>query len=139
MRLGTTRPAQALACEAVQHRAKIPIEIAIDGRRVRSETLASSVGAYVLVLDTTLADHGIDLHSTYTGHAKTKTQATHLILTPDHQESIGVEHEHDAIPVMHARRRCLYDHLHQLQDLLQQDGAEASIPIEDAAIHAIEH
>jgi hypothetical protein len=120
------------------HRHKIPIEIAIDGQRIRSETLASSVGAYVLVLDTTLADLAIDLHSAYAGHEKTKTQATHLILTPDRQESIGVEHEHDVIPVMHARRRCLYDHLHQLQDLLQRDGVEASIPVEDAAIQAIE-
>jgi hypothetical protein len=121
------------------HRHKVPIEITIDGENVRSETLASSIGAYVLVIDTTLADHGIDLHSIYTGHPRVKTQTTHLILAPALHEAMTVEHEHDAIPVMHARRRCLYDHLHQLQDLLQRDGAEASIPIEDAAIHAIEH
>jgi hypothetical protein len=123
----------------VEHRAKIPVEIAIDGERVRSETLATEVGAYVLVLDTTMADHGIDLHSVYTGHPQVRTQATHLILTPALCEATTVEHEHDAIPVMHARRRCLYDHLHQLQDLLQRDGTEVSIPLHEKAIEAIEH
>lgn len=123
----------------MEHRNKIPVEIAIDGRKARSETLATEVGAYVVVLDTTLADEGIDLHSVYTGHPQTKTQATHLILTPKRQEATTTEHEHSAIPVMHARRRCLYDHLHQLQDLLQEDGAEASIPFDDEAIEAIEH
>jgi hypothetical protein len=39
---------------------------------------------------------------------------------------------------MHARRRCLYDHLHQLQDLLQRDGAEANIPLDEQAIEAVE-
>jgi hypothetical protein len=122
----------------VEHRKKIPVEIAIDGKQVRSETLATEVGAYVVVLDTTLADEGIDLHSVYTGHPKVKTQATHLILTPERQEARTVEHEHDALPVMHARRRCLYDHLHRLQDLLQEAATEASIPVDDAAIEAME-
>jgi hypothetical protein len=122
----------------VEHRAKVPLKIALGGEPARSETLATSVGAYILIIETVLPDQAIDLHSTYTGHPKTSTQATHLILTPDHSESLTVEHEHDAIPVMHARRRCLYDHLHQLQYLLQHDGSEANIPIDDEAIQAIE-
>jgi hypothetical protein len=122
----------------VQHRAKIPIEIALNGKPVPSQTLATSVGAYILAIETVLPDQAIDLHSTYTGHSKTSTQATHLILTPDQSECLTVEHENDAIPVIHARRTCLYDHLHRLQDLLQRDGVEANIPIEDEAIQAIE-
>ena len=39
---------------------------------------------------------------------------------------------------MYAKRRCLYDHLQQLQDLLQADGAQAYIPIHEKAIEAIE-
>lgn len=122
----------------MQHRAKIPTEITLNCKPVPSQTLATSVGAYILVIETVLPEQGIDLHSTYTGHPKTPTQATHLLLTPDVQESLTMEHEHDAIPVMHARRTCLYDHYHQLQDLLQRGGSEASIPIADEAIQAIE-
>jgi hypothetical protein len=99
----------AIACAEVEHRAKIPLEIVIDGESVRSETRLSSVGAYVVVLDTVLADRATDLHSVYLGHPKTMTQATHLLLTPELHESLTVEHEHDAIPVMHARRNCLYE------------------------------
>lgn len=122
----------------MQHRAKIPIEIALDGKTVPSRTLATSVGAYILAIETVLPDQAIDLHSVYIGHPRTTTQATHLILTPDVQEALTAEHEHDQMPVTHARRTCLYDHCHQLQDLLQRDGTEASIPIDEQAIHAVE-
>ena len=114
------------------------MEIVIDGESVRSETLVSSVGAYVVVLDTVLPDHGIDLHSVYTGHPKVRTQATHLMLTPDLHEATTTEHENDAIPVMHARRNCLYDHLQRLQDLLADLGIDASIPLDDVAVTAVE-
>jgi hypothetical protein len=49
-----------------------------------------------------------------------------------------VEHEHEEMPVMYARRRCLYDHLHRLQDLLQDIGIDAQMPVEEQAIAAIE-
>lgn len=123
----------------MEHRSQIPIKIAIDGKPVRSSTLATSVGAYILVLETVLPDQAIDLHSIYTGHANVETQATHLILTPDLREATTVEHDHDQLPVMHSRRSCLYDHLHQLQDLLQSDGIDAQVPVDDDAIEAIEH
>ena len=122
----------------MNHRSQIPIKIAIHGKPVRSSTLATSVGAYILVLETVLPDQAIDLHSIYTGHANTKTQATHLTLTPDLREATTTEHDHDQLPVTHSRRTCLYDHLHQLQSLLQDHGIDAQLPIEDAAIEAIE-
>jgi hypothetical protein len=122
----------------MNNRSQIPIKIAIDGKPVRSSTLATSVGAYILVLETILPDQAIDLHSIYTGHANVKTQATHLILTPELREATTVEHDHDHLPVMHARRTCLYDHLHQLQSLLQDHGINAQLPVEDDAIDAIE-
>ncbi len=122
----------------MEHRSQIPIKIAIDGQPVRSSTLATSVGAYILVLETVLPDQAIDLHSVYTGHANVKTQATHLVLTPDLHEATTVEHEHDQLPITHSRRTCLYDHLHQLQSLLQDHGIDAQFPIDDTAIEAIE-
>jgi hypothetical protein len=122
----------------VPEQTDIPVQIVLDGEPARSQTRATAVSPYVLVLDTVLGEHGVDLHSTYTGHDATSTRATHLLLAPDLQETLAAEHEHDAIPVTHARRRCLYDHLQQLQDLLEQTGAEAIIPIDEQAIAAIE-
>ena len=39
--------------------------------------LPTSVGAYILAIETVLPDQAIDLHSVYTGHANVKTQVTH--------------------------------------------------------------
>ncbi len=116
----------------------IPVKILLDGESVRSQTRATSVGPYVLVLDTVLGDHGIDLHSIYTGHEDTSTLASHLMLAPGLKDMIAAEHEHDAIPVTHARRRCLYDHLQHLQDLLSRLDVDANIPLNDTALAAIE-
>jgi hypothetical protein len=123
----------------MEHRSHIPIEIVLDGKPVPSETLATSVGAYTLAIETVLPDQAIDLHSIYTGHTHVKTQATHLILTPETRQATTVEHDHDTLPVMHTRRTCLYDHLHRLQSLLQDHGIDAQLPIDDNAIEAIEH
>lgn len=116
----------------------IPVRVLLDGRSVRSRTRVTTVGPHVLVLDTVIPDRAVQLHSIYTGHPKVRTLASHLLLTPDLNETLSAEHEHDAIPVVHARRRCLYDHLHHLHDLLRRDGTEANIPIDDEAIRTME-
>jgi hypothetical protein len=117
----------------------IPVKIALESKPARSETVATSVGAYVLVIDTVMPDHAISLHSTYAGHTHTKTLASHLLLASGAYDAVSAEHEHDEMPIMYARRRCLYDHLHHLQDLLDRLGIAATIPVEDAAIAAVEH
>ena len=118
---------------------QIPVRIMVNGRDVDCETRASSVGAYVLVLDTVLPDQAIDLHSVYVGHKRTTTQATHLKLARGGiRETMTMEHEHDSIPVMYARRRCLYDHLQHLQDLLEEAGIDARIPVDEKAVVAVE-
>jgi hypothetical protein len=122
----------------VPEQTDIPVKILLDGESVRSQTRATSVGPYVLVLDTVLGDHGIDLHSIYTGHEDTSTLASHLLLAPGLKDTIATEHEHESIPVTHARRRCLYDHLQHLQDLLQRTGADANIPLDEEAVAAVE-
>jgi hypothetical protein len=123
---------------AVLEETDIPLHIEVNGKPAPSETTATSVGAYVLVIATVLADQAIDLYSTYAGHPHTNTIASHLLLAHGAYEAIAEEHEHDQLPVVHARRRCLYDHLHQLQDLLKTLGMQANIPVENAAIHAVE-
>lgn len=45
----------------MEHRSQIPIKIAIDGEPVRCSTLATSVGAYILAIETVLRDQATDL------------------------------------------------------------------------------
>lgn len=116
----------------------VPLKITVDGALTRSETIATSAGAYVLTIATALPDLAIDLHSTYTGHEHTGTIAAHLILARDAYQAIAQEHEHDQLPLTHERRHCLYDHLHQLQQTLEDLGMQTSIPVDEDAIDAIE-
>lgn len=137
-------PWRALACLAVDAQRIISIEITLDGALARCETRASSIGAYVLVLDTVLSDEGIELHSVYMGHPRVSTLVSHLMLAPAYHDTLLVErehdqeYEHDTLPLGHARRRCLYDHLQRLQDFLGELGIGASIPVGDAALADIE-
>ncbi len=120
---------------------QLPVRIVVDGREADSETRASSIGAYMLAIETVLPapDHALALHSVYVGHKRTMTQATHLRLARGGiRETVTAEHEHDSIPVMYARRRALYDHLQNLQDLLDEAGIEATIPVDEKAIVAVE-
>lgn len=106
----------------VGHRRRLPgIAIRIEDRRIPAATLLAAGGPYALTLSTILPDHGIELHTTYTGHPHAEhTAVTSLFLTPG-----GAPHPilNDQvspieIPVTHTRRRCLYDHLTRLQDHL---------------------
>lgn len=83
---------------------EIPVQVLLDGDLLESQTRATSVGAYILILDTTIPEHGLQLHSIYTGHRKVPTHAVHLTLAPDRRESLHAEHDHDMLPVTHARR-----------------------------------
>lgn len=119
-------------------RTPILLDLTLDGKPERSETLVLGAGAYALVLSTVLPTRAIELHSSYLGHPGAATQASHLLLAPDVSEGETVEHEHTAIPVMVARRRCLYDHLQRLQDFLAQFGHTLQIPLADDALLAVE-
>lgn len=124
--------------QPVPEHTELPVPILIEEKQVDSETRVTSIGPYVMVLDTTIPKQGVALHSTYTGHKGTPTQATHLMLAIGTRDSTSVEHEENEIPVVHARRRCLYDHLQRLQDLLEDAGIQATIPIDANAIEAVE-
>jgi hypothetical protein len=122
----------------VSERTLIRLEITLDGAPVRSETRVASAGAYVLVLSSVLPDHAIELHSSYVGHPGTPTQASHLMLAPGISNSGAVEHDETSIPVIIARRRCIYDHLQRLQDFLAELGHTFQIPLADDALLAVE-
>ncbi len=117
---------------------EVPIRLLIEGAPTPAYTTATSAGAYVLVLATVLTEPAISLYSTYAGHKRTNTLASHLLLASDAYETIAAEHDHDELPVVYERRRCLYDHLHRLQDLLATLGIAATIPLEERAIELVE-
>ena len=79
----------------------------------------------MLVCSTALPDRGVELHSTYTGYAGADTAITELRLAPGEEPSTELRSvEHEVLPVTHARRRCLYDHLQRLQGFLAELGAD---------------
>lgn len=114
-------------------------DVKLDGWRVRSTTRFAPVSAYQLVLTTVLPDRGIELHSSYIGHAGlSESRVTHLLLAPSVRAFDTREHPQSQLPVTAARRRCLYDHLQRLLDLLRELGYDASIELDDETLLAVE-
>lgn len=108
------------------------ITIRLHGQPVRSETIGALAAVpHVVVLSTTLADDGITLISSYTGHPQLRTHITHLILTPARRYVTQTQLPHDEVPVTHARERCLLEHATALQD-----ATAAHVDLADAALHA---
>ena len=106
---------------------------------VRSETWLTDAGLNVVVLSTAIRGRGIWVESTYLGHGGAETQIAHLTAAPGRAgetESRSIPHE--LIPVIHVRRRCLYDHLQRLQDFLVELDHTAQIDGLDAAVAAME-
>lgn len=120
-------------------RQPVSLPITLAGQPQASETLAATVGAYVVVLATTLPDYGVTVTSTYLGYPGADTQATHLLLAPGRGAGTrtDVRSEH-SIPVTHARRHCLTDHAAVLLAHLRDLGHEPGIEITDAAIAELE-
>lgn len=114
--------------------------VRVDEQLERSETRWASVGAYIFTLSTTLPGVRTELHSTYVAHPRTATQVTHLLLTPPDvpADSETVEHRRHVLPVLYQRRRCLFDHAHRLQELLEDLGHTAAIDVSAEAIASVE-
>jgi hypothetical protein len=111
------------------------VRISGDGRPVASETTATAAGTSVLVLITTLGELGVTITSTYIGHAGTETLAAHLAVTRERRTLEHVEHSRDALPVTHARERCVLDHAQQLQNgLVARTGGTVAVDIAPRAL-----
>jgi hypothetical protein len=115
-------------------------DLMLAGHRVRSSTTVAGVGAYHLALATVLPDRAVELHSFYTGHDRFgETTVTRLLLAPGGRELRTERCLHSEIPVMWARRRCLYDHLQCLSDWLRELGhADVRIELDDDVLGAVE-
>jgi hypothetical protein len=124
----------------MDERRRLGVEVVLDGRRVASETRYVEAGAYVLVLCTALSDRGFELHSVYVGHPGIATHVTHLALSgPPSQASSETATRREAdLPVMFARRRCLFDHLQPLQDELAGLAYQAGIEVDDTSMSELE-
>jgi hypothetical protein len=115
-------------------------DLMLAGKRVRSSTTVAGVGAYHLALATVLPDRGVELHSLYTGHdGLGETSVTHLLLAPRGRALRAEPCRNSEIPVMWARRRCLYDHLQCLADWLRELGHDdVRIELDDDALSAVD-
>ena len=121
---------------------EIPLSLELDGRRAGSETVYAQAGANALTIVTTLrgAELPVELHSTYVGHPGTPTRATHLRLGPGgHSPYVAsTEHNEEDICLVFTPRNAVYDHAHELVQLLSDLGYRPSVRIDDAAFRALE-
>ena len=126
----------------MSERRTIGLAVMLDGRQVSSETTCVWAGPYVLVISTTLPDHGlaVEVHSVFVGHEGVPTCATHLTLGP-------VGHDPVIVPVEHARanleptlkaRECAYEHVEIVLETLKRLGYEVGIDVPDDAFEELE-
>jgi hypothetical protein len=108
--------------------------IEIDGKAVETSTRIAAAGGYVLTLTTVLPRHGIELHSTYTGHPLAeRTLVSELFLCKSREPLVDTrEADPRELPVLHERGNCLYDHLLRLHELL------SSLELGDIRIHDLD-
>jgi hypothetical protein len=121
---------------------RIPLQIELDGKDVRSETVFVQAGAYALTIMTTIIrpDLPVELHSTYVGHPGAATHATHLQLGPAARrpEIETAVHDDTNVCVVFTPRNAVYDHAHELVALLRGLGHHAAVHTEDMAFRSLE-
>ena len=113
----------------------------VDGARVPAYTQLTYAGAHQLTLVTALPALGIELDSSYLGHPDAgESIASHLQLGPDLSPKTWCDtHDGGELPVSAARRRCLYDHVLELQQLLGAvNGGEVRVELTDDALELVD-
>lgn len=118
------------------------LTVRLDGARVPAYTELAYAGAYQLTLSTALPALGVELHSSYLGHPDAdEALATHLGLAPESEPlTWSATHRGAELPVADARRRCLYDHALELQELLTGDESARAVTVElpDGALELVD-
>ena len=118
-------------------RRSIALKITLDGRLADSETSCIWAGPYVLVIATVLPEPGlaVEVHSTFVGHARVRTCATHLTLGPAGYEPyrpITVREHANLDPTGNARQ-CAYEHAQIVLEVLNRLDRQARIDVADDA------
>jgi hypothetical protein len=126
----------------MSERRTIGLAVTLDGRQVSSETTCTWAGPYVLVIATTLPDHGlaIEAHSTFVGHEGVPTCATHLTLGPVGHDPVlfPVEHERASLEPTLKARECAYEHVEIVLETLTRLGYEVGIDVPENAFEELE-
>src|SRR3954453_11159044 len=109
--------------------------VRLDGEAAWSETTVTSAGPWALTLITVVPELGVRLISAYVGGERSVTGATHALTHPGGGELIQREHTREALPVTHARERCLLDHSAELQrSLMGLTGARVAVDTPPVAL-----
>jgi hypothetical protein len=141
------QPTDVVACAryggTVSDRRTIPLSVTLDGCGVDSETVCEWLGAYVLVIATTLPDPGlaVEVYSTFIGHPEVPTRAVHLMLGPVGRPpfTIDAEHKHEHLNPKTRPRQCAYEHAEILLQLLNGLDYETGIDVPEHAFDGLEH
>jgi hypothetical protein len=109
--------------------------ITVAGELARSSTTIGTVGAYVVVVATTVPDHVAGVTSCYLGYVGDAIAASHLRLGPAGNEQLRVEILERPPHVDQHARACLLDHAAELQRALADlTGADVSIDVSPRAL-----
>lgn len=111
----------------------------LDGRPITATTTIGRTGAHICALETILQTADVELHSTYLGHPRMHTHATHLLIADEiHARTTSATHHPDTIGVCAARQRCLLDHYAVLVAELRDAGLELRLQVDDHHLDTIE-
>jgi hypothetical protein len=115
----------------------LTVAVRLDGQSVGSSTRLIELGGYHVAIGTVVltAELPIEVHSSYLGHPGTLTRAVHLTIAPARVDTRVVEHNHDQLPVTHARERCLLDHLQVLVEIASELDHTLSVELPDHALN----
>lgn len=95
----------------------------IDSREIRSTHTAYEAGANVLTLVSCSAEVDFELHSSYVGSDYSPNLTVAELVCEGKEEAHSTRSaDAEAGVLTYARRRCLYDHLQRIQDLLAARG-----------------
>jgi hypothetical protein len=126
-----------------EQRRIIDLEVRLSGERTSSETTAICAGPYVLMISTTLPDHGVlfDLTSTFIGYKGVDTLVAHLVLDPRGEDPAieTADHPHERLDPVYDPRGCAYEHIQVLMEHLRRQGHDPAIDVPDGAFQELEH
>jgi hypothetical protein len=109
--------------------------VQIAGHPVSSSTTIASVGAYVVVVATTLPDQVLGLTSCYLGQPDGQIAASHLRLGPRRYEHLHAQVLPHPVHVAEHARACLLDHAAELQHTIAElTGAQVLVDVPAAAL-----
>ena len=111
------------------------VMVRLDGEVTWSETTVTTAGPWAMTLITVVPELGVRFISSYVSGEGIATGATHALTHPGGGELAQREHSREALPVTHARERCLLDHTAELQHaLVDTTGTHVAVDVPAAAL-----